>query len=91
MKVFEFQDAEYRYGIAAPTLEEAKEHLFEFVGEVKIIKEVEIPESEWDIPNIDIWEDNDHENEPFKESINTIIAGETEPIMVYSTDPFTFD
>lgn len=50
----------------------------------EIIDEEEIPESEWDEKFINIWEDNDHDNEPFQVSIRECL--ENTPTMIFSND-----
>ena len=86
MKVFKFQnDATKKYyAVAAMSQELAIEHLHEDVGTPWDSVE-EIPESEWDNPTINVWEDNDFDKEPFKISIRESII-DNEPQMIFSND-----
>jgi hypothetical protein len=85
MKVFKFYSDRYYYAYSGNSEEEAKESLFEEVGEINIEKVEEIPESEWDEKTINVWEDNDFEKEPYKESIRDSFIG-NKPQMVYTND-----
>ena len=61
MKIFKFYSEEKYYAYSGNSEDEAKELLFEEVGEMPIDKVELIPESEWDVKNINVWEDNDFE------------------------------
>ena len=85
MKVFKFYSENYYYAYSGETEQEAKDCLFEQMGEMVIDKVEEIPESEWDKEIISIWEDNDFEKEPYKVSIRGQLLGD-EPQMIFSND-----
>ena len=84
MKVFKFYYDDCHTAFSGKDQQEATEALLEWVGEVEIDKVEEIPESEWDEKFINIWEDNDHDNEPFKVSIRECL--ENTPTMIFSND-----
>lgn len=88
MKVFKFYCGELYYGFAAETKELAIEEFTEQTGDAYTVCE-EIPESEWDKKNINIWEDNDFSKKPFKVSIREQICG-TDPQMVFTNDTSSF-
>lgn len=89
MKVVKFTCGDLYYTIAAKTLEEAKKHLTEDVGEQYDSYE-EIPESEWDEETINIWEDNNLETEPFKISIRDAIYENDVAHIIFTNDFSTF-
>jgi len=84
MKVFKFYSGDYYWAVSGETEEQAKEHLFESIHEMQIDKVEEIPESQWDEKTISVWEDNDHDNEPYQMSIRECL--EDTPILIYSND-----
>ena len=86
MKVFKFHsEDDLYYTFSGATEEIAKEAMYEHVGEFKVTKTEEIPESKWDIANIKIYEDNDRENEPYNISIRDCMSGDA-AIMICSND-----
>jgi len=85
MKVFKFTSEDYYWAVSGESEEQAKDYLFEIVGEMTIDKVEEIPESEWDEKIINIWEDNDFETESFKVSIREEMYS-NEPQIIYSND-----
>lgn len=85
MKVFEFKSGKYRYCINGNTEEEAKNNLFEEVGEMEIDSVEEIPESRWDDNIVGVHEDDDKSKEPFFKSIREIMCDNT-PHLIYSND-----
>lgn len=85
IKVFKFYSEENIYCYSGKTEEEAKQCLFEQVGEMTIDKVEEISESDWDDKNIDVWEDNDFESEPYQISIREQITGD-EPQLIFTND-----
>ena len=89
MKVFKFYSENYYYAYSGETEQEAKDCLFEQMGEMVIDKVEEIPESEWDKEIISIWEYNDFEKEPYKESIRGQLLGD-EPQMIFTNDMLSF-
>lgn len=89
MKVFKFYSENYYYAYSGETEQEAKDCLFEQMGEMVIDKVEEIPESEWDKEIISIWEYNDFEKEPYKESIRGQLLGD-EPQMIFTNDMSSF-
>lgn len=89
MKVFKFYSENYYYAYSGETEQEAKNSLFDQMGEMVIDKVEEIPESEWDKEIISIWEDNDFEKEPYKESIRGQMLGD-EPQMIFTNDMSSF-
>lgn len=89
MKVFKFYSDKFYYAYSGNSEDEARECLFEQMGEINIDKVEEIPESQWDEKNITIWEDNDGDNEYFKESIRDIICSD-EPQMIFTNDSSSF-
>lgn len=84
MKVFKFYVGHLYYGYAAQTEEEAISSFKEDTGE-DFDKKEEIPESEWDKKDINIWEDNDTNKKPFKVSIRESISGE-EAHQIFTND-----
>lgn len=89
MKVFKFYSTKYFYAYSGETEADAKECLFEQFGEMQIDHVEEIPESEWGKKTINIWEDNNFDKKPFKESIrNQMVGGE--PQMIYTNDLSAF-
>lgn len=89
MKVFKFYSGDYHYGYSGQTEEEAKQLLFEQMGEMQIDKVEEIPESEWDEGTVNMWEENDFDLEPYKESIRNLMMGDT-PIFLFTNDMSAF-
>ena len=89
MKVFKFYSENYYCAYSGETEQEAKDCLFEQMGEMVIDKVEEIPESEWDKEIISIWEDNDFEKEPYKESIRGQLLG-YKPQMIFTNDMSSF-
>ncbi len=85
MKVFKFYCGEHFYAFAAQTKEEAIAEFEEEAGDQYTNCE-EIPESEWDKPQINIREDNYYRKKPFRISIREAICG-TRPQMIFSNDP----
>lgn len=86
MKVFKFHCSEYVYAFSAPTKEEATKKLTEFTND-EVTSVEEIPESEWDKRNMDIYEDNNTDLKLFKVSIRDLII-DTKPQMLFTNDPF---
>lgn len=84
MKVFKFYYDDCHTAFSGNDENEAMSEFIEYVGDVEIDKVEEIPESEWDEKFINIWEDNDHDNEPFQVSIRECV--ENTPTMIFSTD-----
>ena len=84
MKVFKFYCGELYYAYAAQTKEEAIEQFAEETGDQYTAID-EIPESEWDKKMISVWEDNNFDKKPFKNSIRESIVG-TEPQQIFSND-----
>lgn len=84
IKVFKFYCGDYHYAFSGETEEQAKECLEETIGQVQIDKVEEIPESEWDEKLINIWEDNDHDNEPYQVSIRECL--ENTPTLIFTND-----
>lgn len=89
MKVFKFYSRELYYACSGETEEQAKEYLFDDIGIIKIDKIEEIPESEWDEKIINIWEYNDFDTEPYKESIRDVMTKDT-PQLIYTNDFSSF-
>lgn len=85
MKVFKFYYDDCHTAFSGKDQQEATEAFLEYVGDVKIDKVEEIPESEWDEKFILIYEDNDRQSEPFKMSIRECLEGE-EPTLIFSND-----
>lgn len=85
MKVFKFYSGEYYYAFSGKTEDEAKENLFQDVGQMTIDKVEEIPESQWDDEIISIWEDNNQDTEPFKISIRDSISA-NDSLMLFTND-----
>jgi hypothetical protein len=85
MRVFLFNSDDLYWAVSGQDREQAKNYLFDFVGEMKITKIEEIPESKWDDKTINIWEDNDLETEPFKVSIREELFN-NEPSIIYTND-----
>ncbi len=90
MRAFKFYSAEHYYVVSGKTEEEAKEYLFEYVGEMTIDKIEEIFESEWDEKFITMHEDGDTEKPEFKVSIREMIDQDS-PIIIYSNDTSLID
>lgn len=86
MKVFKIHSNELYYAISANSEEEAKVYLFDSVGKMPIDKIEEIPESKWDEKIIQVYEDNNTENDCFYISIRE--AMDNEPMIVYTNDSF---
>ena len=84
MKVFRFYSDDEQYVYSGADENEAKEALFEHIGECVITKVEEIPEDQWDEKNINVWEDNDMDKAPFKVSIRECLSGDT-PICICTT------
>jgi hypothetical protein len=84
MKVFKIFCESLYYAIYAEKKEDAIEYLLGLTDDVYTLIE-EIPESEWDKRNINVWEDNDFDKKPYKISIRESICG-TEAQMVFSND-----
>ena len=89
MKVFKFFSDEYFYAFSGRTEPEAKEALFEFVGEMPIDKVEEIPEAKWDEKNIECHEDNDTEKPAFFISIRDELYL-NEPTLIFTNDHSIF-
>lgn len=89
MKIFKFYCDKYYYAYSGNSEDEARECLFEQMGEMNLDKVEEIPESEWNEKFINIWDDNDFEKEPYKESISDIIFN-NEPQMIFTNDYLSF-
>lgn len=85
MKVFKFTTGDVYYGYSGHDLNEAKQTMFDDMGETEIDAVEEIPESEWDNKCIAVYEDNDLEQEPFYISIRENMLGET-PILLFTND-----
>lgn len=84
MKVFKFYCEDHCYAFSGETEDQAKECFFETICQMQIDKVEEIPEDQWDDKFINIWEDNDHDNEPFKVSIRECI--ENTPTLIFTND-----
>lgn len=89
MKVFKFYCGELYYAYAAQTKEEAITQFTEETGDQFTVCE-EIPESDWDKPMINIWEDNDFGKEPYKISIREAICG-SDAHMIFSNNSDTWE
>jgi hypothetical protein len=89
MKVFKFYSKGYYYAYSGETEEEAKDCLLEEVGKIIIDKVKEIPESEWDKKIISIWEGNDYNKKPYKESIRNQML-RNEPQLIFTNDTSMF-
>lgn len=86
MKVFKIYTGGYHYVIAAETDELALIHLQEEIGHFELEKPTEeIPESDWDISNIKMYEDNDLSTEPWYVSIRESICG-NETQLIFTND-----
>jgi len=85
MKAFKFTTGDIYYGYSGHDENEAKEVMFEDMGETDINTVEEIPESEWDNKFIAVYEDNDLEQEPIYLSIRESLSGET-PILLFTND-----
>lgn len=90
MKVFKFTLGEYHYGYSGNTEEEARQTMFEDIGEMEIDSVEEIPESKWDEKFINIWEDNDFTTEPYKSSIRDQLFDDI-PMMIFTNDMGSLD
>lgn len=84
MKVFKFYCGDVVYAFSGETEEQAKQCFFETICEMQIDKVEEITEDKWDEKFINIWEDNDHDNEPFQISIRECI--ENTPTLIFTTN-----
>lgn len=84
MKVFKFTSGDYYYAYSGNTEEEAREKLFDEVGEMDIDEVEEIQEERWDDRVIAIYEDNDMETEPFYTTIREVICDT--PGMIFTND-----
>jgi hypothetical protein len=91
MKVIEFKVGKYKYIVSAKTRAEALEYVLDgYIDEESdITEETEIPESEWDIKDISVYEDNDFETEAYKVSINDSMFNQT-PMLISTNDFSTF-
>lgn len=85
MKVFKFYSGDYHYAYSGHDENEAKQTLFDEVGEMEIDMVEEIPESEWDENIISMWEDDDQEKEPYMVSIRDNMMGEI-PTLIFTND-----
>jgi len=86
MKVFKIYTGGYFYAIYSTTEEQAVIFLQEEIGYFEIEKPTEeIPESEWNVKNIMIYEDNDTSTEPYYVSIREEICGKEDQLL-YSND-----
>ncbi len=86
MQVFKFHVGALFFAYAAQTKEQAIAQFADEYGHDNDYTSVEeIPESEWDVKMINMWEDNDMSKKPFKTSIREIISG-TEPQIVFTND-----
>ena len=85
MKVFKFYSGDYYYAYSGHDENEARQTLFDDIGEIEIDKVEEIPESKWDKKVVSTWEDNDLEKEPYKVSIRDNMMGEI-PTQVFTND-----
>ena len=85
IRVFKFTSNDLYWAVSGHDQDDAKNYLFEVVGEMNITKIEEIPESKWDDKTINIWEDNDLETESFKVSIREELQGE-DPSIIYTND-----
>lgn len=88
-KVFKFYSDDNIYCYSGKTEEEAKQCLFEQVGEMTIDNVEEIKEECWDDKTINVWEDNDFEKEPYQTSIREQIIGD-EPQFIFTNDMSMF-
>lgn len=88
MRVFKFYCGEMFYAFAAETKELAIKQFYYEIGDQFTVCE-EIPEVEWDNLIINIWEDNDFTQKPYKESIRNLICG-NEPQMIFTNDTSSF-
>lgn len=84
MKVFKFYCGKTFYVFAAKTKELAITEFEEQTGNQYTVVE-EILESKWNEKIINMWEDNNFDNKPFKVSINDILCGK-EPQMIFTND-----
>lgn len=85
MKVFKFYSGEFYYAYSGLNEQIAKEQLFEDIGEMQIDKVEEIPKSEWDAEIINMWEDNDLEQDPYQVSIRDNMIGES-ATLIFTND-----
>ena len=85
MKVFKFLSGQYFYVCSGQDQELAKAQLFEDLGEMEIDTVEEIPESEWDMRNITLYEDNDIRRKSFKVSIREMLEGDA-PQFLFTND-----
>lgn len=72
-KVFEFAKDGYLYTVKAKTKQQAQKFLLD-EHHIDIKNCIDIPESEWDKPTIQIHEDNDTEKEPFYISLRAAFS-----------------
>lgn len=84
MKVFKFTTAKYHYAYSGKDEAEAKQAMYDDIGEVDIIKTEEVNESTWDDPFISIWEDNDPCLDPSHISIRELMSNT--PQLIYTND-----
>lgn len=84
MQVFKFFKDEFHYTIAAPSEELAVEKFKQDVSP-EFDSSEEIPESEWDERNVNLYVDNDISRKPFKVSIREMING-IEPQLICTND-----
>lgn len=91
MKVFKFWYDDCYTTFSGIDQQKATDAFKEYVGDdVEIAKVEEIPETEWDKKFINIYPDDDIEQEPFKASIRECMLGEVST-MIFSNDPDLID
>jgi activator of HSP90 ATPase len=75
MKIFEFSRNGKTYTVKSESKSSASKYLLDEYG-VDIKNCIEIPESEWDNKKIEVFEDNNTENEPFHISLRDACLGD---------------
>jgi hypothetical protein len=87
MKVYKFFYGEIFHVIAAETKATAITKYSEEVG-ATFTEIQEIPELEWDVENINIYEDNDFRKTPEKVSIRTVMNCDYPEILCSNSEDF---
>jgi hypothetical protein len=89
MKVFKFYSLDLYYAYSGENWQQARAALFSDYGEMPIKRIEEIPETQWNDKFINMWEDNDFNNEPEKLSINDLMTGNL-PELIFTNDLDSF-
>lgn len=84
MRVIKFYSEDYYYAFAAETFELAQKEFHSQIGDT-IERWEEVPESEWDKEEINLWVDNDFTSKPSKVSIRQLIIC-TDPQLIFTDD-----